>query len=378
MTDDEPRDRDAETVLQFGAGNFLRAFADVFIDRANRGQRPVGRAVVVQSTPGTRAELINRQEGAYHVVTRGIEGGETVDRIERVAPLSRALVATTQWQQVLEAGRSPFLRLVVSNTTEAGLALDRDEPPEGQEAPRSFPAKLLAVLLARCKAGLGGLTVLPCELVEGNGDLLYGLVLEQARAWDVGEPEMDWLRTECNWPNTLVDRIVSGRPAEHPLLAQDELLTVAEPYALWAIEAPGLDFVDDPAVCLVDDVRPYALRKVRLLNGAHTALVCRAGRTFETVRQAVGDAEIRPWLEKLLYEELLPPVRGRAEGAEEFAGQVLERLANPFLDHRLADIALHHETKVGTRLLPTYREFIETQGREPELLAEILRPYERK
>ena len=375
MTGKEAPDRDAETVLQFGAGNFLRAFADVVIDRANRGRRPAGRAVVVQSTPGPRAELINRQGGAYYVVTRGIEGGETVDRVERVAPLSRALVAADQWRQVLEVGRSPALRLVVSNTTEAGLALDGDEPPAGEGAPRSFPAKLLAVLLARREAGLGGLAVLPCELVEGNGDLLYGLVLEQARAWGVGDPALDWLRTECSWPNTLVDRIVSGRPAEHPLLAEDELLTVAEPYALWAIEAPGLDFVDDPAVRLVDDVEPYALRKVRLLNGAHTGLVCRAGGAFGTVREAVGDAGVRGWLETLLYEELLPPVRGRVEGAEEFAGQVLERLANPFLDHRLADIALHHGTKVGTRLLPTYREFVETQAREPALLAEILRPY---
>lgn len=372
---EEPFGKDSESVLQFGGGNFLRAFADVFIDRANRGPRPVGKAVVVQSTPGPRAEWINAQAGSYHVVTRGIEAGETVDRVERVAPLSRALVAATQWQQVLEVGRSPALRLVVSNTTEAGLALDDDEKPSGKGVPRSFPAKLLAVLLARREAGLGGLTVLPCELIEGNGDLLYRLVLEQAHAWRVEDAALDWLKNECRWPNTLVDRIVSGRPAEHLLLAEDQLLTVAEPYALWAIEAPGLDFVDDPAVRLVDDVAPYALRKVRLLNGAHTALVCRAGGRFETVRQAVEDAAVRGWLETLLYQELLPPINGRVDGAEAFAGQVLERLANPFLDHRLADIALHHETKVGTRLLPTYREFKETRGSEPALLAEILTPY---
>jgi tagaturonate reductase len=363
-----------ETVLQFGGGNFLRAFADVFIDRTNQGPRPVGKVVVVQSTPGPRSEWINQQGGSYHVVTRGIEQGQTVDRSERVASISRALEAAGQWPQVLELAQSPALRFVVSNTTEAGLALDADEPALGG-TPRSFPAKLLAVLLARRQAGLDGLTVLPCELVENNGDTLRGLVLRQGREWGVEEAALDWVKTACRWPNTLVDRIVSGRPAEHPLLDEDKLLTVGEPYALWAIQAADLGFVEDPAVRMVKDVEPYALRKVRLLNGAHTALVCKAGDQFETVRQAVADVGVRAWLEKLLLEELLPPVEGRIEGGAEFAAQVLERFANPFLDHRLADIALHHETKIGTRLLPTYGEFKEAFGQEPPLLAALLQRY---
>lgn len=363
--------------MQFGAGNFLRAFVDVFVDRANALGQGVGRVLVVQSTPGARAAQLNAQGGRYHVLTRGIEKGQEVDRVDEVASISRALVAAEQWEEVLAAARSPELRFVVSNTTEAGLVLEEKEPPLGAGVPWSFPAKLLDVLRARFEAGLAGLAILPCELVEENGQVLRGLVLEQARRWGLDAETARWVGEECRWCDTLVDRIVSGRPAEHPLLASDPLLTVAEPYALWAIAAPGgLDFCEDAAIRVVDDVTPYALRKVRLLNGAHTALVCRAlpeGKVM--VRQALEDEKTRAWLERLLFEELLPPVEDRVEGGRAFAGAVLERFANPFLEHKLQDIALHHDTKVQTRLLPTYNEYLQTQGRQPPLLTEILQPH---
>jgi len=366
-----------ETVLQFGTGKFLRCFVDLFVDEANRGcGQPLGRVVAVQSTGSERARSINAQQGRYHVVIRGLAGGERVDRTLEVAGVSRALAAGDDWPGVLEVARSEPLRLVVSNTTEAGLALDESDAPGGGP-PRSFPAKLLAVLLARQEAGLEGVTILPCELVDGNADRLRELVLVQAGRWQVPASQADWVRDACRWHNTLVDRIVSAPPAGDPLAERDPLYAVAEPFALWLIEGtPDLgSLAEHPAVQLVEDLAPYALRKVRILNGAHTALVAKARRLgFETVREAVADTAVRAWLEELLFEEIIPTIADRVEqaDAEQFARDVLERFANPFLDHRLADIALHHDVKLGTRLVPTSEEYRERFGRAPRLLGDVL------
>jgi tagaturonate reductase len=187
---------------------------------------------------------------------------------------------------------------------------------------------------------------------------------------------VNWLSSEVVWLTTLVDRIVSGRPAAHPLLEQDPLLTVAEPYAFWAIEDGGEHhrLYDHPAIQRVPDVTPFALRKVRILNGAHTALVAKAlPMGIETVREAVAHPDVRPWLERLLEEEIVPVVTDRVADAEGFAATILERFENPFLDHRLSDIALHHETKVAHRLRPTYQEYVQRFGEAPTLLAELVR-----
>ena len=362
-----------ETVLQFGGGNFLRAFADLFVhDNAGQG---VGRVVVVQSTQSNRAVLLNGQEGRYHVVIRGISEGHKVDRVTAVESISRAVVAQERWEDVLTVGRSEHLRFIVSNTTEAGFALVAGDRPDAG-VPQSFPAKLLCVLRARFDAGMPGVTVLPCELVDDNGDRLLNLVLEQAGRWNWQGLFLDWLRSEVGWPNTLVDRIVSGKPAAHPLLAEDALLTVAEPFALWVV-GPGVregDLFDHPVLKRAEDVRPFALRKVRILNGAHTALVCKAlPMGIETVREAVEHPNVGAWLRQLMLEEMVPTVEDQVEDAEGFAGKVLERFANPFLEHRLADIALHHETKVRVRLVSTMEAYREKFGREPRLLSEIAR-----
>ncbi len=160
--------------------------------------------------------------------------------------------------------------------------------------------------------------------------------------------------------NSLVDRIVTGRPTTHPLLAEDPLLVAAEPYALWAIETGTEPFAlfDHPAIRVVADIRPYSLRKIRLLNGAHSALVCHAlPLGFATVRQAIENPDVARWLRGLLFDEVVPVLEGRVDAPREFAEQTLERFANPFLEHKLSDIALNHAAKLRTRLLPTWREF---------------------
>src|SRR5208283_2390464 len=169
------------------------------------------------------------------------------------------------------------------------------------------PAKLLLVLRERHHAGGSGLTILPCELFEKNADRLRDLLTQLARDWQLSEEFISWLRKDCRWLNNLVDRIVTGRPAEHPLLSEDQLLTVAEPFAFWAIErgSKADDFFEHPAILRVPDVLPYTLRKVRILNGAHTALVCKAMPLgLQTVRQAVQHPEVGPWLRRLLFEEI--------------------------------------------------------------------------
>ena len=361
----------SETVLQFGAGNFLRAFVDLFVEEANRGGH-VGRVVVVQSTGRARADALNAAGGIYHVALQGVANGTVVDRTETVRSISRALIAGTQWPTVLEVAASPDLRWVVSNTTEAGFALD-DADTAQRPVPASFPAKLLAVLLARFRTGLPGVTVLPCELIESNGALLLERVLEQAARWQTDAAALAWLRSECRWINTLVDRIVPGPPKAHPLLGKDPLLLAAEPFALWAVEAAGGIGLDHPAVVVTADIAPYFLRKVRILNGAHTALAAHAlPLGLRTVGECVAHPDVGPWLEELLAEEIVPVLEGRVDDPAGFALVTIERFRNPFFDHALASIALAHEAKVRTRLLPTVADYRRLFGREPRRLSALL------
>jgi tagaturonate reductase len=264
--------------------------------------------------------------------------------------------------------------VILSNTTESGYDLHPGDGP-ADAPPRSFPAKLLAVLRERFEAGQGGLVVIPCELREHNADLLQGLVLKLAADWRLSEGLRRWIGQECVWLNTLVDRIVTGTPKEHPLLASDAMLTVCEPYALWAIEQkPGVEpFLRHPAVVWTPDVQPYFLRKVRILNGAHTALLIRAKpRGFLAVREAVNDPELGAWLERLLFEEIVPVLDGRVDDGAGFGRQTLERFRNPFVEHKLADIAAHHASKVEVRLRPTHAEYRAKFGRVPPLLDAVL------
>jgi len=361
----------SETVLQFGSGKFLRGFADLFIHQANAEGQRVGRVVVVQTTGQERADGLNRQGGRYHVVVRGLSGGQVVDRVEESASISRALIATQHWPDVLAVARSPELRYVISNTAEAGYTLDPADRPT-DAPPRSFPAKLLLLLAERFGAGQPGVAILPCELFEGNADLLRGLLLQLASAWALPAALGSWIERTCTWHNVLVDRIVALPRAPDPRVAGDGLAVEAEPYALWAIEAKGHPghLFRHPAIRVTEDVKPFFLRKVRILNAAHTAMCAQAvPRGLGLVREAMADAEIDGWLRRLLFEEIVPVVAGRVERPQEFAQQTIERFQNPFLDHKFSDILTYHEQKVAIRLMPTREAYIAKFGREPPLLS---------
>jgi tagaturonate reductase len=362
-----------ETILQFGSGRFLRAFADLFIHHANTQGQAVGRVVIVQSTGDGRAGGLNAQHGKYHVVVRGFEHGQVVDRVEGCESVSRAVYAGTQWGEVLDLARSPHLTTILSNTTEAGFKLDDTDSPT-DAVPKSFPAKLLAVLKARWEANQPPPTVIPCELIEGNAGILKSLLLKMADRWGHPDAFLGWL-VRTPFLHTLVDRIVTGTPADHPLLATDPMVIVAEPFAFWALEDhPKSAFkLIHPAITRAADVTPYFLRKVRILNAAHTALLIKAvPRGFTIVRDAVNDADLGAWLWHILSEEIVPTLEGRVDQPLRFAEQTIERFKNPFLDHKFADIALHHASKIQVRLVPTRDEFAAKFGRPAKLLSEVI------
>ena len=354
-------------ILQFGAGNFLRAFIDLFVSEAGFDE-----VVVVQSTGRERADALNRAQGRYHVAIQGIAEGVVMDRTVEVSSIRRAFYAEAEWDEVHVIASRPDLRWIVSNTTEAGVALDdRDSGPDG--VPYSFPAKVLSVLLRRYEAGLPGITILPCELIDENGARLLALVLAQAVRWGVAPAAIHWLREDCRWMYSLVDRIVPGPPKNHPLTETDPLLLSAEPFALWAIESVGPFPLRHPAVVSAPDIRPFALRKIRILNGLHSALVCRAlPMGVATVREAMEHPQVGPWLEELMTEEIVPVLEGRVENPAGFGQTVLDRFRNPFLEHKLSSIALNHEAKVKLRLHPTREEYRQRFGREPRLLSSLL------
>ena len=372
-----------ERAVQFGTGAFLRGFVEYFIDSANRSGLFDGRIVAVGSTGSGRDDIVNNQDGFYTLVTEGIENGGSVRELRVISSLSRALSANAEWDDVMQLARNPEIALVFSNTTEVGIVLDSDD--ELSDPPRSFPGKLTAFLYERATtfgySAESGLHVIPCELIERNGDKLKEIVTALAERWNLGGAFKRWLSTNVVFCNTLVDRIVPGQPSparreelEDVLGYRDELITVCEPYRLFAIECPpdgrgGLRFADaDPGIIVTDDIEPYRLRKVRLLNGAHSllapvALQCGANTVFD----AMSDDLVGAYLRRTMYDELVAALD--APNAATFAREVVERFSNPCLAHSLFDITLHGTAKMRVRVIPSIVDFVEKEQRVPALIA---------
>ncbi len=373
-----------EKVLQFGTGVFLRAFVDYFIDQANRKSQFNGRVVMVASTKSGRVDSINSQDGLYTVLVQGIEKGETIDNTVIISSVSRAIAASDQWEEVLDIARSEDLELVISNTTEVGLQYD----PEDRDyfnPPKSFPGKLALVLKARAEKfnydQTKGLLIIPCELLDQNGERLKSILTKLMDDWRWEDDLKHWILEANTFCNSLVDRIVPGScPSPESLGYSDELAISAEPYRLWAIDSDRgrlaeLGLADaDHGIIVCDDIEPYRLRKVRLLNGIHTAMVpvaILAGHTL--VRDAMHDPEINDFVEKMLYDEILPTVN--VEGAREFSDEVLDRFRNPFIDHELIRIMLHATMKMRVRVVPSILRYREIFGAAPEGLSRGLLSY---
>lgn len=382
-----------ERILQFGTGALLRGFVDAFIAKAHQQGVFDGRVVAVSQTGSGRGRTLNAQDGCYTLLEQGLDDGTPTEHISVVATVSRALSAQDDWEAVLALARSEELRLVVSNTTEVGIRWDDEDDPTATP-PHSFPAKLAACLYVRANtfnyAQDAGLVVLPCELIEDNGDALRRLVLRwAARAgWDKAFAR--WVRTACTFPNTLVDRIVPGTPNPERLRTlqtalgyEDALLTTSELYRLWAIEADedlaariGFTAADagEPGIVLTPDIRPYRLRKVRILNGAHSLTVPLAlGCELTTVQETVDDEAVGAFLRHLVFSEIVPTVakepRMAPGSAERFADAVLERFANPFIRHELQSITLQQTMKLSVRATPTIVQYAAQHGAPPKAAA---------
>jgi tagaturonate reductase len=375
-----------ERAVQFGTGALLRGLVDALLDDANRKGLFGGRLVMIGSTGSGRDRAINDQGGLFTLVVQGLVNGAARRDFQVVSSVSRALAASTQWPDVLRCAENPELELIFSNTTEIGIVLDetdaRSAPTDA--APRSFPAKLTAFLLHRarwCRYDTARAPiVIPTELIEDNGIKLRDIVRTLASRWET-EPEfLAWLDA-VRFCNTLVDRIVPGAPSEQyagelrRLLPYDDgMMTIAEPYRLFAIEGDAalrerLRFADaDEGVIVAGSITPYRLRKVRLLNGAHTSFVSLAILAgCRTVREAVEHPAVGSFLRAVLLDEIVPSLD--VPGAEGFAREVLGRFANPYLQHQLWDITLQGTTKFRVRVVPSILDHVRLTGSVPRALA---------
>ncbi len=340
-------------ILQFGTGRLLQAHVDLMVGEALARDEAIGPIVAVQTTGSAEARrrmaALNAGDG-YPVRIRGLVDGRPVDREQRVGSVVRALDAATEWDAV-EALVIDGIQAIVSNTADRGYELDAADRFE-HAVPRSFPAKLVKLLHARWRHHAQPLLLFPCELISGNGHVLRGVVDGLARAWSLEPGFVAWLNEECIWACSLVDRIVSE--------AIEPIGAVAEPYALWAIqEAPGVRPVcRHPDLVLTPDLARYELLKLHILNLGHTWLAERwllDGRPHEeTVREALDDATLAAGLEAVYDEEVLPVLAtlGLADLAADYRKTTLDRFRNPFLRHRLAEIAVNHATKKQRRMAP--------------------------
>ena len=377
-------------VLQIGEGNFLRAFFDWMLHLSRSKGLFDGAVAVVQPRPSGREKIerLAAQDGLFTVVTRGLEDGKPVERREIVTVIAEAFDPYSEWERFLELARSPELRFIVSNTTEAGL---RYEPePAGDGPVRSFPGKVALLLHERWRAFGGdprrGLVLLPCELTERNGDVLQDAVLRHAADWGWPEAFREWVDRHNRFLNTLVDRIVTGYPEAEQAESwfaewgyRDAMLTTAEPYHLWAIEGPPE--LDDELglakaglnVRYTDDLAAYRERKVRILNGAHTWMApIGLLHGVETVREALEHPALGPAVREAVYGEIVPAMDGADGDLRAYADSVFERFANPYIRHRLSDIAMNSLSKFRVRLLPTLARYAERGERIPPRLAEGL------
>jgi len=373
-----------EKVLQFGEGNFMRAFVDWQIHTMNQKTDFNGGVVVVQPLANGLAEMLNEQDGLYTLYLQGIKDGEALKEHEIMNCITRTLNPYNQHEEYMKLAENPDLRFVVSNTTEAGIAFE--EGDKLTDAPQSsFPGKLTALLYRRYEHFNGdsskGFIIIPCELIDRNGDELKKIVLKYAELWNLGEGFVNWLYGANTFCCSLVDRIVPGYPRDsiaeitEELGYEDKLVVVGEQFHLWVIEGPQWIKAEFPAheaglnVLVVDDMAPYRTRKVRILNGAHTAMTPVAYLYgIDTVAEAIEHEEVGPFVKSLIYEEIIPTLDLPTEELNSFADAVLERFLNPYVQHYLMSISLNSISKFKTRDLPSLLQFVESKGQLPEKL----------
>lgn len=374
-----------ERILQFGSGNFLRGFTGWMIDKMNKQSVFNGSIVILQSTSKGKVEALNNQDGLYTLYSQGSVEGHPVKEHEIISSTSRGINAQTDCDDYLALATRPELRFIFSNTTEAGITFaERDQLADHPQ--QSFVGKLTAFLYYRYRAFSGdrdkGLIILPCELIEENGEKIKRIILKFADHWGLERGFSEWILEANTFCNTLVDRIVPGYPkaqveeVTEEIGYKDELLVVAEPYHLWVIEGPAWLKEEFPAeeaglnVKIVEDIAPFRTRKVRILNGTHTAMTPVAYLYgIDTVGDSLRNPEVRQFIEDFIAEECIPVLNLPKDELVEYKKEVIDRFENPFVQHYLADIALNAIAKFKTRNLPTLIEYVEKYGVVPKKIA---------
>lgn len=370
-------------VIQFGEGNFLRAFVDYMIDVANEAGVFDGSIAIVKPISFGSLEMFEKQNNLYTVVLRGKENGQTVNDSRIVTSVSKVMDCKDDYEDYMGLAKLDTLRFVVSNTTEAGIVLDKNDSMKG--LPATYPGKLTKFLYERYLTFNGamdkGLIILPVELIENNGGKLKECVLALCDCWKLSEEFQNWVKEACVFCSTLVDRIVTGYPRNEvaaiceELGYQDNLVDVGEPFGLWVIESDkdiSEEFPLNKAglpVVFTDNQRPYRERKVRVLNGAHTSSVL-AGYLYglDIVRDCMHDELMGKFVRQVVMDEIVPQVPLPLEEVKEFAASVFERFENPFIDHALLSISLNSVSKWKARVLPSLKDYYIHKGKLPRLI----------
>lgn len=382
-------------VLQFGKGNFLRAFADWMIDIMNEHVEFNGAIQIVQVNSKDDDNRFQNQDGLYHVVVNGIQDGKTVNSMRLISAIDGLINPFNDYTAFISTAENAEIKIIISNTTEAGITFDASDG-DMNTLSRTFPGKLSAWLYHRFNFFKGDPSkapiLLPCELVERNGELLRDAILQYARHWKLPVEFEKWVVEHCGFCNTLVDRIVPGFPKDNAediwqrTGYRDELIVSAEPYHLWVIqplttatfttEKLRNDFPLEKAgfrVMITTDLTPYRTSKVRILNGAHTTMVPVAWlRGIRTVKDAINDKFVSAFIKEAIAEEIIPTLDLPRQDLEQFAVDVIERFQNPFVRHELSAIALNSIAKFQVRVLPSILEFHRRTGKLPDRLLRAL------
>ncbi|MGO3109361.1 MAG: tagaturonate reductase [Sphingobacterium sp.] len=378
-----------ERVLQFGTGVLLRGLPDYYIDKANKAGTFNGRVLVVKSTSSKGADAFDKQDSLYTLCIKGIQDGKQEVSYHINNAISRVLAASSNWPEIMNAAHNPELSIILSNTTEVGIVLSNDNVNDAP--PASFPGKLLAFLYERYRHFKGddqkGLVILPTELITDNASKLKGILQNLAKQNALGPEFEGWLLQANDFCNTLVDRIVPGKlPAaqqqqtEQELGYSDELMIMAEPFSLWAIETDSprvherLSFAQiDKGIVLVPSIEKFKELKLRLLNGTHTFSCAAAlGSGFQVVKESMANQTFCTFVKNLMRNEIGPSILGayiEPEDVAQFANSVIDRFSNPFLDHRWENIALHYTSKMNMRNVPLLKKWYSKNAAAPAYMA---------
>ncbi|MBV1887990.1 MAG: tagaturonate reductase [Urechidicola sp.] len=373
-----------ERILQFGEGNFLRAFANWMIHEMNKKASFDAGVVAVQPIDQGLIKMLNDQDGLYTLYLNGIKNGKAISEHEIIDCIQRGINPYENHADYMAVAENPDLRFVISNTTEAGIAYNENDSLN--DAPQSsFPGKLTALLFKRFVAFNGtsdkGLIIIPCELIDRNGDNLKRIILQYASDWNLGEEFIKWINEDNIFCNTLVDRIVPGYPRDkmdaitNELGYKDNLVVEGEQFHLWVIEAPTSVKDEFPSeqcglnVIFTDNMEPYRTRKVRILNGAHTSLVP-VGYLYgiDKVRESLEDAVVGKFLQDALLKNICPTLDLPKEELTQFTNDVMDRFRNPYLEHALMSISLNSISKFKTRVLPSVLEYVKRTNELPSHL----------